>query len=151
MCIRDRLQYDNTLDISNLYGPMTYAGLEIDDPRMVSTAKHIEEKLTNITPSGGVVRYEHDNYFLSKPKYTGNPWIVTTLWLAQYYVASGQIDKATELKDWALARELSSGILGEQYDPEDAKNLSVTPLVWSHAELVNIILSLDKAGLKPSA
>jgi len=146
-----QLQYDNTLDISSLYGPMVYAGLEIDDPRLVSTAEHIEKQLTNVTPSGGVVRYEHDNYFLTKTKYTGNPWIVTTLWLAQYYIASGQLDKATELKDWALARELPSGILGEQYDPENAKSLGVTPLVWSHAELINIIIALNKAVQKPSA
>lgn len=140
------LRYDNTLDISSLYGPFMYAQLALNDKRLVSTAKHVEERLLNTSPGGGVIRYEHDNYFLTKHQYTGNPWIVTTLWLAQYYVSSGQADKAKELVDWALARELPSGALSEQFDPETGSPLGVTPLVWSHSELVNTLLDLSKVS-----
>ncbi len=138
------LRYDNTLDISNLYGPFMYAKLPFTDQRLASTAKHVEQHLLNSSPSGGVVRYEHDNYFLTKHQYTGNPWVVTTLWLAQYYVSVGETSKAKDLMDWALARELPSGALSEQFDPETGTNLGVTPLVWSHAELVNTILDLSE-------
>ncbi|HVX48262.1 MAG TPA: glycoside hydrolase family 15 protein [Candidatus Saccharimonadales bacterium] len=140
------LHYDDTLDISSLYGPFMYARLPLDDERMKSTLRHIEEKLLDTSPSGGVVRYEHDNYFLTKHQYTGNPWIVTTMWLTQYYANSGQTDKAHRLLDWALARELPSGALSEQFDPESGSPLGVTPLVWSHAELVNTILDLNKTS-----
>jgi GH15 family glucan-1,4-alpha-glucosidase len=139
-----QLEYDNTLDISSLYGIYMYARLPVDDPRLLSTVRHVEEKLLNTSPSGGVVRYEHDNYFLTKHQYTGNPWIVCTLWLAQYYAGTGQNDKAGQLLDWALARELSSGALSEQFDPETGGPLGVTPLVWSHAEVVNTLLDLSK-------
>lgn len=137
------LHYDNTLDISSLYGPFMYAKLALDDKRLLSTAKHVEEKLLNTSPSGGVVRYEHDNYFLTKHQYSGNPWVVTTMWLAQYYAGSGESSKAKALLDWALARELPSGALSEQFDPETGGPLGVTPLVWSHAELVNTLLDIS--------
>ncbi len=138
------LQYDNTLDISSLYGPYMYAGLALDDERLTSTAKHVEERLLNTTPIGGVLRYENDNYFLTKRQYKGNPWHVTTLWLAQYYAGSGNIAAAQPLLEWSLSRQTisGSGALSEQYDPEDGTPLSVLPLVWSHAELINTILDL---------
>jgi GH15 family glucan-1,4-alpha-glucosidase len=138
------LKYDNTVDISSLYGPYMYANLPLQDERLIGTAKHVEEKIANVSPSGGVLRYENDNYFLTKHQYIGNPWVVSTLWLAQYYSGIGQVDKAQKLLDWALARELPSSVLSEQYDPEVGSPLGVTPLVWSHAEMVNTILDIDK-------
>lgn len=139
------ITYDDTLDISSLYGPFMYAGLAMTDEMLTSTAVHIQERLLNSTPSGGVLRYEHDNYFLTKSRYKGNPWIVSTLWLAQYHAAGGESAKAGELLDWALGHELPSGALSEQFDPEDGTPLGVTPLVWSHAELINTLLDLARA------
>jgi glucoamylase len=138
------LQYDDTLDISNLYGPYMYGALQLQDERLTNTARHIEERLLNTSPSGGVLRYENDNYFLTKRQYKGNPWIVSTLWLAQYYATTGQTDKAQPLLEWSLQHELPSGVLSEQFDPETGAPLGVTPLVWSHAELVNTLLDLAK-------
>ncbi len=142
---KGELQYDNTLDISSLYGPYMYAGLQLDDERLTSTAKHIEHRILNTSPSGGVLRYENDNYFLTKRQYIGNPWIVSTLWLAQYYISTNQLDKAQTLFEWTLQRELPSGVLSEQFDPETKMSLGVTPLVWSHAELINTLLDLADA------
>ncbi len=139
------LQYDDTLDISSLYGPYMFAQLPLDDQRMLSTAKLVEQKILNTSPIGGVLRYENDNYFLTKHDYKGNPWLVSTLWLAQYYATTNQIDKARPLLEWALARELPSGALSEQFDPETGTPLGVTPLVWSHAEIVNTLLDLSKS------
>ncbi|MFI5212846.1 MAG: glycoside hydrolase family 15 protein [Candidatus Saccharimonadales bacterium] len=133
------LDYDNTLDISNLYGPYMYAGLAIDDPRLISTARQVEQRILNTSPIGGVIRYENDNYFLTK-NYKGNPWAVSTLWLAQYYAGTGAMGKAQDLLQWTLDRELPSGTLSEQYDPENGELLSVVPLVWSHAEMINTLL-----------
>lgn len=138
------LQYDNTLDISSLYGPFMYAGLNLDDPRIISTANEVERRLLNTSPIGGVLRYENDGYFLTSTQYKGNPWVVCDAWLAQYYFAQNETEKATKLLEWAIARELPSGVLSEQFDPENGISIGVTPLVWSHAELVNTILDLAK-------
>lgn len=137
--------YDDTLDISNFFGPFMFAGLELDDPRLLSTLKHIETRLLNTSPIGGVIRYENDGYFLSKQQYKGNPWIVCSLWLAQYYKAAGRAQDAAALLDWAADRTLPSSALSEQFDPESGMTLGVTPLVWSHAETVNTILDMLKA------
>lgn len=138
------LDYDDTLDISNLYGPFMFARLELDDERLVSTARLVEAKLLNTSPVGGVIRYENDEYFLTKNQYKGNPWVVCSLWLAQYYIGAKQQDKAKSLIDWSLARTIPSGILSEQFDPENGLPLGVTPLVWSHAELINSLLDLGE-------
>jgi GH15 family glucan-1,4-alpha-glucosidase len=138
------LVYDNTLDISSLYGPYMYAGLAINDQRLASTAAHVERRILNTSPIGGVLRYEHDNYFLTRQEYIGNPWAVSTLWLAQYYSGTGQSHKARELLQWTFDRELPSGVLSEQYDPQDGTPLSVIPLVWSHAEMINTLLDLKE-------
>ena len=139
------LEYDDMLDISNLYGPYMFAKLPFEDPRMAGTLKAVEERLLNTSPIGGVIRDEHDGYFLAKPQYKGNPWIVCTLWLAQYYLSLGNKDKAVMLITWSLDRAQHSGSLSEQFDPESGFALGVTPLVWSHAEMINTLLDLATA------
>lgn len=134
------LNFDYTVDISSLYGAFMYSGLDINNSMILNTAKKVEETILNTSPGGGVIRYNNDNYFLTKRQYLGNPWLVTTLWLAQYYIAIEQKDKAMELINWSLSRALNSGVLSEQFDPENLSPLSVSPLVWSHAELVNTML-----------
>lgn len=141
-----QLVYDNTVDISSLYGPYMFAGLPLDDKRLTATASKIESLISNVSPSGGVLRYENDNYFRHKQQYKGNPWIVSTLWMAQYYLSQKQHEKAQNLLDWALQHELPSGMLSEQFDPETGEPLGVTPLVWSHAEMVNTLLDFSKQG-----
>jgi len=138
------LQYDDTLDISSFFGLFMFAQTDMDDPKLLSTLKHIENRLLNSTPIGGVIRYENDNYFLAKHQYKGNPWVVCTLWLAQYYKAAGRTDEAGKLMEWARARAYPSGALSEQFDPDTGLSMGVTPLVWSHSETVNTILDLSK-------
>ena len=73
----------------------------------------------------------------------GNPWIVTTLWMAQFYIKKGDRKKAEHYIDWCLATALPSGVFSEQVDAVSKDVLSVTPLVWSHAEFITTILSLQ--------
>lgn len=134
------LSFDDTLDISSLYGPYMFAELPLEDKRLVNTAEHVRQRLLNSSPLGGVIRYEGDGYFLSKQQYKGNPWIVCTMWLAQYYIGLNKMEEAFEFIGWALERRLPSGALSEQFDPETGEQLGVTPLVWSHAELINTVL-----------
>lgn len=117
-----------------------YSGLALDDKRILKTAEQVKSRIANVDPIGGVIRYEHDNYFLSKNKYLGNPWVVCTLWLAQYLIATNDKESASGLIKWSLDRQLPSGILSEQFDPETGSPLGVAPLVWSHAEVLNTLL-----------
>jgi len=136
------LANDDTLDISSMYGPYMYAQLPLSNSRLSSMFEHVRERLLSSSPIGGVIRYENDNYFLAKKQYKGNPWVVCTLWVAQYFNAAGQKEEALKLLDWVIARALPSGILSEQFDPEDGAALGVAPLVWSHAEFINTVLDV---------
>jgi GH15 family glucan-1,4-alpha-glucosidase len=117
-------------------------GSGFDDSHLTRTAAQIESILLDKSPSGGSPRYEHDQYFASNPPYLGNPWFVTTLWMAQYYIRRREPDRAKHYINWTLNHALQSGVLSEQINPDNGVAISVTPLVWSHAELVNTILDL---------
>ncbi|MCW1908641.1 MAG: glycoside hydrolase family 15 protein [Candidatus Saccharibacteria bacterium] len=138
-----QLTYDNTLDISSMYGIAMFNYFEDDSP-LTNTLEKVESILLNQSPAGGSPRYEHDHYFESEPQYMGNPWFVTSLWIAQYYIRIGRADDGKRLVDWSLAHSLPSGVLSEQVHPTGGHAVSVTPLVWSHAELINTILDLSE-------
>ncbi len=138
------LEYDDTLDVSSLYGVMTFGFYTNESVgNLDKTVREIEKLMLDHSPSGGTPRYEYDHYFASTPPFLGNPWFVTTLWMAQYYIRTKQADKARKYVDWVVGHALPSGVLSEQVNPTDGKPVSVTPLVWSHAELINTVLDLN--------
>jgi GH15 family glucan-1,4-alpha-glucosidase len=109
-----------------------------------ATLQTIEQELLDKTASGGVVRFEYDSYFRASPDGLGNPWPVATLWLAQYYIRTGQLDRAKKYMEWTVARAAHSGMISEQVDPNTGYAVGVSPLVWSHAELINTMLDYYK-------
>jgi GH15 family glucan-1,4-alpha-glucosidase len=138
------IEYDDTLDVSTMYGAMMFGGKSFDLTKLEATVTRIEAVLLDQSPIGGSPRYEHDNYFASQPAFQGNPWIVTTLWIAQYYIRVNNTERATYFVDWSINHAMPSGVLPEQLNPSNGQPISVSPLVWSHAELVNTILDIIK-------
>ena len=136
------IKLDTTLDVSSWYGAFMFDYYK-DNKSITDGAKTIEVKLLNSSPTGGIPRYENDSYFSSTPSYKGNPWFVTTLWLAQYYIRINKTEDASNLIKWCLAHAGQSGTLSEQVNPETGVHTGVSPLVWSHAELVNTILDIS--------
>lgn len=134
---------DTTLDMSSLYG---FGFFDVPAPdAIVATQAAVEDQLLNSGPIGGVPRYTGDNYFKSDPKYQGNPWFVTSLWLAQLYIKQGNYEGARNLLSWSEDRMLPSGVLSEQVNPTTGESIGVTPLVWSHAEYIRTVLQLSNA------
>ena len=134
---------DATVDIS-LAGIFLFGLLPADDPRVVSTMKAIEARLTVKTPIGGIARYENDNYFQMSQDVTnvpGNPWFISTLWLAEWYIATARtlddLERPRALLEWCRSKALPSGVLAEQVHPYTGEPLSVSPLTWSHAGFVS--------------
>jgi GH15 family glucan-1,4-alpha-glucosidase len=74
----------------------------------------------------------------------GNPWIITTLWNAQWMIALAKEPKdllpAKEALEWVSKRASPTGILAEQYNPLTGAPLSVAPLIWSHSTYVDTVL-----------
>ncbi len=145
------LEKDTTLE-SSLYGLVEFGLFPATDPRVVRTMRAIEEGLWVRTPVGGVARYSGDNYFRTYPDQAvvpGNPWFITTLWLAEWYArvaaAPDDLQAARRLLEWAHSYALSSGLLSEQLDPFSGEPVSVAPLTWSHAAYVLAALRYDEA------
>jgi GH15 family glucan-1,4-alpha-glucosidase len=144
---------DRTLDAS-VAGLFLFGMYDADDPRIVKTMEQVRERLWVKTDVGGVARYEGDTYqqVASDTKAVpGNPWFVCTLWLARWIVARARTEEdlapALDLLRWVARRALPSGVLAEQVHPYTGEPLSVSPLTWSHAEVVQTAVDfLDKIG-----
>lgn len=149
---RDGTKYDETIDISSVYGPFRFGVLSPFDAHITEALNTLHSTLccnVQIGKVGGAVRYEYDNYQLKRPNTIGNPWFITTLWLYQFDIARARtqkdLEKIKESLTWICKHALKSGILSEQLDPETGEQISVAPLIWSHAEFLHTIMDyLDK-------
>lgn len=129
---------DESPDASNLLALM-HGQLKNEQNWLASTALQVESHLQIQTHIGGVARYPGDYYFRRLDNYPGNPWVICTLWLARAKMllepqnCQAIYDRAMQ---WCAQRAEKSGVLAEQYHPETGEPLSVSPLTWSHAELL---------------
>jgi oligosaccharide amylase len=134
---------DTRVDAS-LLGLALFGALDPADPRIAATAQAIEDRLWVRGSIGGVARYEGDAYQRAGVGGVGNPWVICTLWLAQYRIALARdraaLDEVLPLLNWAADRAFPSGVLPEQVDPKSGSFLSVSPLTWSHGTFVAAVL-----------
>lgn len=137
-------QYDKTLDVSSFYGPFFFGVLDDDDPLLATAVATVEARLQVAEESRGFVRYEGDGYYRMQDAQSPNPWVVTTMWVAQYYITRAKklrdLKKPLELLEWTVSHAAFSGMLAEQMHPHTRAHLSTAPLVWSHAEYVRTVL-----------
>ena len=139
---KGKLYKDTTVDAS-LSAVFFMEVLPPHDERVISTMRAIEEKLYIKEGIGGVARYENDHYHRVSDRYP-NPWIVTTMWLADWYIQMDNLNRALELVNWVVKRQNQAGLLAEQFDPYTGKPLSVIPLTWSHAAFCRTVQKLDE-------
>ena len=146
------IEVDATADIS-LCVLWKLDVLPIDDVRVQNTMKQLEKLLTVHTEIGGIARYQNDYYHAvvkdHPPEVTGNPWVLTTLWLAQWRIRNAtskeELCEVLDTFDWVCKYATKSGLLAEQLDPLTGEHLSVSPLTWSHATYAETVLEyLDK-------
>jgi len=114
------------------------------DERRKATMEQTAKALQVATEVGGIARYQGDYYFRESASHPGNPWIITTMWLAQCQILSAEsIDDLSipcKWLNWAVDHAASTGVLPEQLHPTTGAHLSVSPLTWSHAEFVKTAL-----------
>ena len=115
---------------------------------VTGTMDAVRERLWVQTEVGGIARYEGDAYHRiseETARVPGNPWLICTLWLAEYAVARAtnvaELQSALDLVRWARSKASPSLVLPEQIDPYDGQPLSVAPLTWSHAQVVSVVRS----------
>ena len=136
---------DFTVDSQNM-ALFLFGMKDVNDQRMRANMDKIMERLW-IKSVGGIARYENDGYQRIKndPTVPSNPWIITTLWAARYFVKTGEMDKAMNMIKWVIDHKQKSGVLSEQVNPYDNTTISVSPLIWSHAEFIITVLEYLEA------
>ncbi len=144
--VRDGVEeLDTTIDASAF--ATFYLGVFPPASAMVEgTMLSIREKLWVGTDVGGVARYENDAYHRisgETDRVPGNPWILSTLWLAEHELATATspdtLQSALDHVRWARSKATLSMILPEQIDPYGGQALSVAPLTWSHAQVISVV------------
>ncbi len=135
---------DTTLDVSSAYGVFVFGVLPTDDPRLERAWSKTVRVLSQGVISGGIARFENDDYFRIEGPSTGNPWFITTLWYAEYLIARAQSDtdmsRVRDIFDWVVSHAQPSGVLSEQLNPRTGEQVCASPLTWAHAEYVTAVL-----------
>jgi GH15 family glucan-1,4-alpha-glucosidase len=132
----------NRLDASLLMIPLV-GFLPADDPRMVGTVAAIERELVR---DGFVYRYTHDEETRSVdglPPGEG-AFLPCTFWLADNLALQGRLDEAEEIFERLLALRNEVGLLAEEWDPAERRQLGNFPQAFTHVALVNTAFNLDR-------
>ena len=127
---------DRKMDISLLGLVTPFHMFSPNEKKMQNTVEKID--LTLRTYTGGYLRYEGDNYL------GGNPWVISSLWLANYYLEKGDKKQAKQHFEYIVRTATEHGFLGEQIDNKTLKPAWVIGLAWSHAMFVNVLEKLNK-------
>lgn len=143
------LTQDPTIDAS-MTALFLFELLPPDDPRVVFTMEAVYDRLWVRSPVGGLARYEDDYYFQASNdvrRIPGNPWFVSTLWMAEWYIAVARncrdLEPAMDLIRWSARHASEAGLLPEQVHPFTGQPLAVMPLTWSHAAFVTTIMEYE--------
>ena len=142
---------DPTLDVSSAYGIFSFGVSSVEDEKLARAWDTTAKRLSFGIESGGLARYEGDQYYRNNKDAAGNPWILTTLWYAEYLIARAKSDedlgRVREIFSWVVKHADISGVLPEQLDPKSGAGLSATPLTWSHAGYIIAVRKyLEKRG-----
>ena len=139
---------DMTCDSANA-ALFMFDALPATHPAVAAEMKALEKRLWVKTDVGGMARYERDYYHQIErndvDRVPGNPWVICTLWLAQYRIASAtnlvELEHAVDYLEWTRNRAAESGVLAEQFHPYTGAPVSVSPLTWSHATIMSTVIS----------
>ena len=95
----------------------------------------------------GFARYRGDWYFRphGAGDLPGNPWLVTTAWYVLAGAKLGLIGKTEvgQYVSWFQSVGSEAGLLPEQVSCLTGQPLSVSPLAWSHAAHLDLLLAAD--------
>src|ERR1700722_330449 len=129
------------LDASLLLLPLV-GFLPPEDPRIVGTVAAIERELTI---DGLVLRYLTHEGVDGLPPGEG-VFLACSFWLVDNLVLQGRKDEARALFERLLGLANDVGLLAEEYDPREKRQLGNFPQAFSHLALINSALNLENHG-----
>lgn len=114
------------------------------DPRIRGTIASVEKCLMR---DGFVLRHDPRELPAGQPPLEG-AFLACSLWLADAYVLSGDLDKAQLLFDRVVGIANDVGLLAEEYDSEARRQTGNFPQALTHIALINTAHNLSAARLK---
>ena len=127
---------DGKIDISLLGLVTPFKVFAPKEKKILNTIEKMDLSIRTYT--GGYLRYEGDNYV------GGNPWIISSLWMANYYIEAGNKKKARECFEFVVKTATEHGFLAEQIDNSTMQAKWVIGLGWSHAMFIDVLQKLYK-------
>ena len=107
---------DSSVSLTFITGAFSASSEEVRN-----SMNSVIDKLWIKTNTGGIARYENDDYYRVTKDLPGNPWFICTLWLARWYIAtalsSEDLNKGLNLLNWTAKHASPSGMLAEQINP----------------------------------
>ncbi len=121
--------------------------LPIGDERVRATIAAIERELLR---DGLVLRYspEAQSTIDGLPRGEG-AFIACTFWLVDCYQLMGRHDEARRIYESLLDLRNDVGLLSEEYDPNERRQLGNFPQAFSHVAIVNTAFNLSPSMPKP--
>lgn len=120
------------LDASVLMIPLV-GFLPADDPRVTNTVAAIEKRLMR---DGFLARYNNNSGVDGLPGQEG-AFLACTFWLADVYTLQGRLEEAEQIFERLLSIRNDVGLLAEEFDPRERRQLGNFPQAFSHLALVN--------------
>ncbi len=108
------------------------------DPRVVGTVEAIERELLH---GGLVMRYRTTDFDDGLPPGEGT-FLACSFWLVDNYALLGRIDDAHRLFRRLLSLANDLGLLAEEYDPVEGRQVGNFPQAFSHVALVHTAMNL---------
>jgi GH15 family glucan-1,4-alpha-glucosidase len=134
------------LDASLLMMPLV-GFLPAEDPRVIGTVNAIAK---NLMRDGFVERYTQDPAVDGIPHGEG-AFLACSFWLADNYELQGRHKDAVRMFERLLEIRNDVGLLSEEYDPVEKRQLGNFPQAFSHVGLVNTAFNLSSRSNQPSA
>ena len=127
---------DKKMDISLLGLVVPFNVFTSKEKKVQNTIERINLNLRTYT--GGLKRFEEDNYM------NGNPWPIANMWMTLYYLENGEKKKAKETFDFVVKTAAAHSFLGEQVSNENLKTNWAIGLGWSHAMFILVLEKMLK-------
>jgi GH15 family glucan-1,4-alpha-glucosidase len=142
--INDEIIKDGTIDTSSVFGVFMFGLFDLQSNELTSSIATIKDLFGINAGALGLPRYENDDYRRTHNEITGNYWLITSMWLAQYDADTDNTAKTFEILDWVRSHAMSTGMMSEQVDPVTEQMISPAPLTWTQAEYVSTLLDTIK-------
>lgn len=134
-----RNQDDKKMDISIIGAVIPFGVFAAKEKKILNTIEKMN--LTLRTYTGGYTRFEGDHYR------GGKPWVIATLWMANYYLEIEETQKAKECFEYVIRTSTKHGFLAEQINNETMSPDWVIGLGWSHAMFIIVLQKMIEKGL----